>query len=316
MKPLLMLIAALCAHVLPAQTKPPWLSAKPADPSHYVGIGSAAKTEPNYAAAARKNALVEIANEIEMPVSGTSILNQIAKSEQVKKEYRTMLKATLASEMRDTQRMGVYEDETTHWVYYRLNRAAYAAQQQRDLENIKIVSLQFFEKAQDAVAKVSYATAIDFYFRSLLTLKKHWADDIEVSVQGKPVFLAVESFARLQQLLDRLNIRTTHSTLRLPANGNARATLDIVDAEGRPGTKLPLLVHSVPTRTATATYTTNERGEAHAVFPASVWNQTREVEVVLDLQNFSKSAIEDRLFEKLTSSLRVPTTKINIETQR
>lgn len=316
MKRYLLFMAVLCVQASPAQNKPPWLHAKPADPAHYVGIGSAPKLDLNYAEAARKNALVEIVSQIDLPVSGTSILNQIAKSDQVKKEYRLMLKPMLANELRDPERVGTFEDETSYWVYYRLNKATYASQQQRDLENIKLVALQFFEKALDAEGKVSYATAIDFYFRSLLTLKKHWAEDIEVSVQGKPLFLAVESFARLQQLLDRLNIRTTHSSVRIPAGGSLRVTMDIVDAEGRPATKLPLLVYSVPSRTTSVSFITNERGEAYAQFTAAGWNQTREAEVLLDLQNFSRGSSEDRFFENLIMSLRVPSTKLSIDVMK
>lgn len=299
-----------------AQQKPNWVTSKPFDAAYYVGIGSASKRLTDYTGVAKKNALQDLVSDIRVMISSTSILSQIDKNYQFKEEYESNIKTTAADEIRDFERVDAFEDETTYWVYYRLSKAAYTDQKKKNVENIKGMAVQFYEKALEAEKNLTYATAIDFYFRTLLTLKDYWGENIEVMLQGKPVFLAVECYARLQQLLDQLNVRVLQQAVRIPANGAARATFEIVDANGRPATKIPVLIQSLPQRTAPLAYVSNEKGEIQAVFASPAWNaQTREAEIQLNLKSFSRGSAEDRFYDYLILSLRVPAQKISIEVQ-
>lgn len=265
---------------------------------------------------AKKNALQDLVSDIRVVISSTSILSQIDKNYQFKEEYESNIKTTAADEIRDFERVDAFEDETNFWVYYRLSKAAYADQKKKNLENVRGMAVQFYEKALESEKNLTYATAIDFYFRTLLTLKDYWGENIEVMLQGKPVFLAVECYARLQQLLDQLNVRVLQQALRIPANGAARATFEIVDANGRPATKIPVLIQSLPQRTTPLAYVSNEKGEIQAVFASPAWNaQTREAEIQLNLKSFSRGSAEDRFYDYLILSLRVPAQKISIEVQ-
>jgi hypothetical protein len=299
-----------------AQNKPNWVTSKPFDASYYVGIGSASKRLNDFTGVAKKNALQDLVSDIRVVINSTSILSQIDKNYQFKEEYESNIKTIAADEIRDFERVDAYEDESTYWVYYRLSKAAYADQKKKNLDNVKSMALQFYEKALEAEKNLTYATAIDFYFRTLLTLKDYWGENIEVTFQNKPLFLAVESYARLQQLLDQLNVRVLQNAVRIPANGNARTTFEIVDGNGRPATKIPVLIQSLPQRTTPLAYLSNEKGEVNAVFSAPTWNeQTREAEILLNLKSFSRGSAEDRFYDYLILSLRVPAQKVSIEMQ-
>jgi len=111
-------------------------------------------------------------------------------------------------------------------------------------------------------------------------------------------------------------VRVLQQAVRIPANGAARATFEIVDANGRPATKIPVLIQSLPQRTAPLAYVSNEKGEIQAVFASPAWNaQTREAEIQLNLKSFSRGSAEDRFYDYLILSLRVPAQKISIEVQ-
>jgi hypothetical protein len=304
------------ATVAAAQNKPNWVTSKPFDAAYYVGIGSASKRLNDYTGVAKKNALQDLVSDIRVVISSTSILSQIDKNYQFKEEYESNIKTTAADEIRDFERVDAFEDETTYWVYYRLSKSAYADQKKKNLDNVKSMALQFYEKALEAEKNLTYATAIDFYFRTLLTLKDYWGENVEVTFQNKPLFLAVESYARLQQLLDQLNVRVLQNSVRIPTNGNARATFEIADANGRPATKIPVLIQSLPQRVTPLAYLSNEKGEVNAVFSGTTWNeQTREAEVQLNLKSFSRGSAEDRFYDYLILSLRVPAQKVSIEVQ-
>lgn len=150
---------------------PDWVQNKPNDLGFYIGIGSASKKLNDYAGIAKKNALQDLVSEIRINVSSTSILNQIDKNYQFKEEYESKIKTSAAAEIQDFERVAAYEDAANYWVYYRLSKATFNAQKQKNLGDTKNMALQFFEKAMKAEQDQSFATAIDFYFRTLLTLK-------------------------------------------------------------------------------------------------------------------------------------------------
>jgi len=292
---------------------PDWVNNKPNDVGFYVGIGSASKKLNDYAGIAKKNALQDLVSEIKINISSTSILNQIDKNYQFKEEYESNIKTTAAAEIQDFERVATYEDAANYWVYYRLSKATFNSQKQKNLADTKNMAFQFFEKAVKSEQDQSFATAIDFYFRTLLTLKDYWGDNIEVTYQGKPFFLAIESYARLQQMLDLINIKPAANFIRLSSAGNSRMVFTTTNST-QPLAKIPLLLQASPTRLAPANYISDNKGEITALFSPEVWsNATREAEVSLDLKSFSKASSEDRFYDYLIRSLRVPTAKIAVE---
>lgn len=296
-----------------AQVQPDWVNQKPNDPAFYVGIGTASKKLSDYAGIAKKNALQDLVSEIKINISSTSILSQIDKNYHFKEEYESKVKTTAAAEIQDFERVAAYEDAANYWVYYRLSKATFNSQKQKSLADTKIMALQFFEKAAKAEQDQSFATAIDFYFRTLLTLKDYWGDNIEVTYQGKPFFLAIESYARLQQLLDLINIKATTNVVRLTSNNSGRMVFTIT-SRSNALSKIPVLLQSSPARTAPSSYISDEKGEVTALFLSDVWSAvTREAEVILDLKSFSKASSEDRFYDYLIRSLRVPSAKIGVE---
>jgi hypothetical protein len=304
-------LASLC-NISNAQV-PDWVTSKPNDIAYYVGVGSASKKLNDYTGIAKKSALQDLVSEIKINISSTSILSQIDKNYQFKEEYESKIKTMAAAEIQDFERVAAYEDATNYWVYYRLSKAAFSAQKQKTLGDVKSMALQFFEKAVKAEQDQSMATAIDFYFRTLLTLKDYWGDNIEVTYQGKPFFLAIESYARLQQLLDLINIKAAANFVRLSSTANGRVTFTI-NNRTQPLAKIPVLLHSSPARVTPAGYASDEKGEVTALFSPDVWTSaTREAEVILDLKSFSKANSEDRFYDYLIRSLRVPSTKIGVE---
>ncbi|MCE2994108.1 MAG: ARPP-1 family domain-containing protein [Cyclobacteriaceae bacterium] len=292
---------------------PDWVNNKPNDAGFYVGIGSASKKLNDYAGIAKKSALQDLVSDIKINISSTSILNQIDKNYQFKEEYESNIKTTAAAEIQDFERVAAYEDAANYWVYYRLSKATFHAQKQKSLADTKNMAFQFFEKAVRAEQNQSFATAIDFYFRTLLTLKDYWGDNIEVTYQGKPFFLAIESYARLQQMLDLINIKPAANFIRLSSTGNSRMVFTTTNST-QPLPKIPLLLQASPTRLASSSYISDNNGEITALFSPEVWsNATREAEVILDLKSFSKASSEDRFYDYLIRSLRVPKAKIAVE---
>jgi hypothetical protein len=304
----------MLSFAIPANAqRPGWISSKPNVDGFYVGVGSASKRMGDFAGIAKKNALQDLVSEIRITISSTSILSQIDKNSQFKEEYESNIKTIAAAEIQDFERVDSYEDEQSYWVYYRLSKANYQAQKQKSLSDVKTMALQFFEKAVQAEQNNTIATAIDFYFRSLLTLKDYWGENVEVIYQGKSTLLAIECYARLQQLLDVINIKPAANTVRLGGSGNARLTFTIAN-RAQVLQKIPVLLTSSPARATPTAYVSDDRGEVNVLFSAALWNNTmREAELTLDLKAFAKASAEERFYDYLIRSLRVPSAKVGVD---
>lgn len=134
-----------------------------------------------------------------------------------------------------------------------------------------------------------------------------------MTYQGKPFYLAIESYARLQQLLDLINIKAAANSIRFASSTNGRMIFAI-SSRNQSLSKIPVLLQSSPARTTPSSYISDEKGEVIALFSPEVWNSaTREAEVILDLKSFSKASSDDRFYDYLIRSLRVPSAKIGVE---
>ena len=313
MKKTLWLLAAilLFAEIVVAQI-PEWVSSRPNSPTHYIGIASASKNNTSFQKIAKRNAINDLLSEIRVTIQSVSILNQMDKNGTFKEEYQSTIKSTVADEIENLELVSTYEDEENYWIYYRIPKEEYVRQKQQNRERAQKMALQFFEKAQAAEASKNYVTAIDFYLQSLLALKAYWGENIEVVYQGKDLFLGIESYTQLQRLLDEINLVPDAKTINF--NSVSENKVLVIRAEDQNDlaiAKIPLLVSYLPQRAQRKNYFTDENGEANITLSLSNMTDFNQIEVLLNLKNFSKGNADDRYYQYLMQSLRCPTQKID-----
>jgi hypothetical protein len=307
----------LSLHAQPA-ARPAWLVSKPTSQTHYIGIGSAQKTQSDFRRAAKSNALQDLLSEIKITVSSTSVLSQMENSSGFKSEYESVVKTSAADNLQNFELVESYEDADNFYMYYRLAKSEYTAQSQRNMESAKRMAIQFYEKAIAAEKTDNLTTAIDFYFRSLLALKDYWNEPLEVQVQGKPIYLAVESYARVQQALDKIFVKSAAPSVRVNVREQPtlRLTWQITDAAAKPLGKIPVTVSLLPQRTSPASYLSDEKGNLVASLSSQTITQAgQEVEALVDLKNFSRGNADDKFYGFLLRSLRAPSQKISLDVQ-
>lgn len=109
---------------------PEWVTAKPQEGDYYIGISSAAKkgkTPEAYMAAARQNALADLAAAITTKIETSSTLYTLETTQQYGYNFSNDIRATSNVDLEGYELMGSWEDANYYWVYYRLSRSAYAA---------------------------------------------------------------------------------------------------------------------------------------------------------------------------------------------
>lgn len=292
---------------------PEWVSNRPNSPLHYTGIASANKNTTNYEKIAKRNALDDLLSEIRVTIQSVSILNQMDNNGIFREEFQSIIKSTVADEIENLEVVATYEDENNYWIYYRILKEEYALQKQRNKEQAQKMALQFFEKAKSAEQTKEYVTAIDFYLQSLLSIKAYWGENIEVNYEGKPMFLATESYTQLQRLLDNIHLISDVNTIHFASRSENRLlNIQAKDTENNLIAKVPLLVTYLPQRAQEKNYFTNETGQASITLSVNNNIDFNQIEVILNLKNFSKGNAEDRFYQYLMQSLRCPTQKIDL----
>ncbi len=293
--------------------EPSWVTTRPNSSEHFIGIASASKNNSNYQKAAKKNALDDLLSEIRVTVQSVSILSQMDNNKVFTEEYQSIIKSTVADEIENLELVGTYEDEKDYWVFYRIQKVEYENQKQRNREQAQKMALQFFEKAKEVSLTKDYVTAIDFYLQSLLSIKSYWGENIEVNYQGKPMFLATEAYTQLQRLLDSIHLVSDVQTIQFSSRvENKQVLIQAKGTENIAIPKVPLLVTSLPERANAKNYFTNENGQASIVLTLANSVTIDQVEVVLNLKNFSKGSSDDRFYQYLMQSLRCPAQKIDV----
>lgn len=246
----------------PHQVAPPaWVKNKPKSKTHYIGVGYASKQLSSYQSVTRRNALLDLLGEIKLSVSSVSVLSQMDKNGDIKEEYQSVVKTMVADELQGFEQVDSFETDSAYWTCYQLSKKDYAAQKGKSASNATKIALQFYEKALSAEKTGAYPTAIDFYIKTLLALKEHWAETAEAQIAGKTVSLPIESYARLQQLLDKLTIRAAAPIVKMALPQQQSMPLAWKAVVGnQPVEKLPLLISVLP-QGGSSVHLTDENGE-------------------------------------------------------
>ncbi len=216
---LFVLICLACGASKPstqAPPKPAWLSTKPYQDGYYTGIGHSAKDGlNNYIQAAKKSALDDLVSEIKVQVSSTSVLSQLDVNKEFSERYEQIIQTTAADEIEEFETVDAWEDDKNYWIYYRLSIARYRQIKEEQKRNATLLATDYFKKGLASENSNERLQALGFYFQSLRTVEKYLADPIRATVDNKEILLVNEIYARIQTLLDKLEVTVNPTQLKI-----------------------------------------------------------------------------------------------------
>lgn len=217
--------------------KPTWVDQRPVNGAYYIGIGSASKTaQPlDFQNIAKKNALNDLASEISVRVQGSTFLNTLEVNKAFSEEFISTINTTTDEKIEDFEVAGIWEDKTTYYIYYRLNKATYQQKKQMKKNQAMSSANDFLQKGKDAEAVANIPAAMDLYIRGLFALQDYWNEVNEYTAESGRVFLDNELYSSLQRISSGLIIRPTAPNITLAAENNytANSSVQIIYA-GKP----------------------------------------------------------------------------------
>lgn len=230
--------------VIPETPRPEWVNTRPISGSYYIGIGSASKTTApaDFQNIAKKNALNDLVSEIKVTVKGETFLNSMEINRKFTEEFNSSIQTSTNEEIENFDIVGVWENKTEYWVYYRLSKSDHARRKQEKKSKILNSSADFFLKAKDAEMERDLAAAADMYIRALLELKPYWDEVNEFELGDKKVFLDNEIYQSLQKMLLDLKIEPSVNSIELSASNEFSVNVKfLVHMRGNPVKSVPVM---------------------------------------------------------------------------
>jgi hypothetical protein len=292
-----------------ATPTPVWVQSRPITNSYYVGIGVAQKTQgTDFRSAAKENALSDLASEIKVNVNSNSLLYTLEREYKFEQEFRETIRTSTNLDLEDFQLVEQWDDADAYWVYYRLDKSAYAEKQRQKKESAESLALDFLSKAEAAKADGRYSESIDYYLRGLQGIEEFWADNNEATFRGQTILLDNELFGGLKSMLDGVILDPSNKPILTFQNSyRTQAELSVTDSEsGQPLSGVPLnYVYQGQYGRIKGSLSTNVDGRITIpIAEAERSTKPNMLSIEIDTEQLFEPFQGDRFMRKLTESLR------------
>ncbi len=224
-------------------TPPPsWMLARPLSGTHYIGIGSAAKTgTPGEGLQnAKKQASADLAAEIAVRVESASILESAEQNGTLQERFSSTISSRAEERITGFEVAGVWEDEATVHVFYRLNKAKHAAERQARRESAIRAAVSEYDAGRAALDEGLLLMAIAQYSRGIMALEEFWNEVNRATIDGMEVTVESHLIAAIRSTLQSIILTPAVEEITLNASGafkfplGVEATIHGVGATGAP----------------------------------------------------------------------------------
>jgi len=226
--------------------KPKWVTNRPTDPMYYIGVGMASKTASptSYSIEAQRNALNELASEIQVKVKSNSMLFSFENENQYRDEFKEFIQVKTNQQIENYESVAVWENDFEYWVYYRLSKEQYQKDKQAKINKAKDLSVQMLKQAGNAWQAGNYKTGMQGYFDALTPIKPYLSEPLETTINGtKEVYLGNFILGQISQGMRVFQIKPVKSQLNTTW-GSAVSADDlsflITDFDGKPIAQVPV----------------------------------------------------------------------------
>ncbi len=214
MKKIFITLTIFCSLTIFSETKKPaWVEKRPISRLHYIGIGVAQKNgnPSEYIQQAKENALLDIASQITITISGEQ-LNRI--SEQLGKyevEFQSNICSSTKAELEAVELVDTWQNDNEYWVYYRIEIEEYEQRKNAKLQNALKLAVDFYSKAKLSEQEEKEREALQLYLQALSTIEKYIGEPLQTTYSGKEIYFTNELFLSLQTLLNRIELTSSQT---------------------------------------------------------------------------------------------------------
>ena len=211
---------------------PEWVKKTPNDPMYYHGIGSALKSaQMDFREKARQNALSDIAGNISVIISSSSVLYQFESDNKFSDYFRDNIKLSTKNYLEGYEMVESWENNDRYWVYYRLSKSGYERIKQEKMQAALSKSEGDYHEVEKSINIGNSAEAIYNYIKAIEKIKDFLGEDLHSDVAGKGQSFTSRLFADLTTTLQNIRIVYPTHSIELkrgqkPESENLTATVE------------------------------------------------------------------------------------------
>lgn len=200
----------------PEPTKPDWVMSRPIDAGYYIGIGVANKMQfpLNYHEEAKRQALNELASEIEVNVNSNSMLFSLEQNGELKEEFKSFTKLTTNTSIKNFEQVDAFETSTDYYLFYRLSKAQYKADKQAAIDKAISESVVAYEEGVAQEARENYREALQLYMQALNPVAPYLNEQLKTTYKGNEVYWGSELMKAIGELTLSMKLNPTRSSVK------------------------------------------------------------------------------------------------------
>lgn len=187
----------------PTPVKPSWMADRPIQNGYYTGIGSASKSSNplDFSQVAKENALLDLASEIRITVTGESFLSTLEVNDYFQEEFMSKITSSTKEYLEGYELIDTWEDNQQFWSYYRLAESDYKRIRAERKLSAMSRSADNLKRAQSMELQGDVEGAIKNYLDGLVGIKEYWTESNEYNFNGNSILLDHELHGGFKDLL-------------------------------------------------------------------------------------------------------------------
>ena len=299
---------------------PSWVKSRPIDDQYYTGIAVASKSAnpTSYALAAQRNAINEMASQIEVNVKSNSMLFSFEDNNAYRDEYKEFIQVKANQDVSNYEEVASWENDYEFWVYYRLSKEQFQKDKQLKINQAISLSKDALKRAEYLENKGDVVTAMKEYFVALNPIKPYLGEPLSTTYELDSVYLGNFLFDKISGIAQKIEIAPANALVESVWGGK----LSSLELKFIVTDSASIALKEVP---VSFTYSegiirpredvSNQNGEVFTeVNKISSTNRLQEVQAEV---SFEKMIVGDQRVDEVTqlvlNKLHNPTASINVK---
>ena len=299
--------------------KPGWAKSRPIDFDYYIGIAVASKSAnpSSYALVAQRNALNEMASQIEVQVKSNSMLFSFEDQNQFNDEFKEFIQVKANQQIGNYEEVASWETDFEYWVYYRLSKEQYRKDKEAKIQKAIDLSVGFLNQAEAQENAHDYTNAMKLYFKAFGPIKLFLGEPLQVIHNDSEVYLGNFLFDKISSLAHKFSIKPNYTSIKAVWGGEVTSkdlTFKVSDDMDRNVLEMPVSFEYSEGIIRPRSDISNFEGEVFTEIKKI--SNTEGLQEVQAKINFKKLITSDRSTDEATNlileKLYSPVTSINI----
>jgi hypothetical protein len=291
---------------------PEWVRKSPVSPGFYHGVGSAnkANTRMDFHEKARQNALSDLAGNISVKISSSSVLNQYEYDNNYSEYFRDNIKLSSDEYLEGYELVDSWESDGQYWVYYRLSKQKYEQVKVQRKNDAISKSMGNLAEASKFKNSGNLKESIRFNIKALEDVKNFLGDEMEIEMDGTKQAYGSVLLSDLTAALQQIRIIYPEESIAVKRGKTPETNpviIKVLDDDGRPVSGMSINTSQSWAPGKIIVTESNVQGESRIELDKADTKKTEEfIESKLNIEKLIRESTSDPVIRKLTENISIP----------